>query len=231
MNSRKEWVGMMRISGIGGGQDARTIAMPKTSDSNPELDNLQKQIDEKRKQMQELGKDESLPPEQKQKKRQSLEQEIAELEAQKNQAEMAAKQKERQEAEAKQVRHNDEAYSRSKDGDTALISARGMKAMITAGQAIEMADVTNGVKKSMEGEAGVLESEIKLDQASGADTTRKEQRLHEIEEKTSDLNRQSIADLDEANEELQSERTGAEKSADPTEQEAKENQKTPEASS
>ena len=89
------------IRGIEAGQDTRAIAWQKTNPDNPEVDHLQQQIEEKQKQLQELSKDETLAPEQKQKKRQGLEQEITELEAQKNQAEMAAKQKERQEAEEK----------------------------------------------------------------------------------------------------------------------------------
>ena len=119
---------------------------------------------------------------------------------------MAAKQKEREEAEERLARRNEEAYSWNRDGDTAQISARGMKAMITAGQAIEMADVKSGVKNSLEDEAGILESEIKQDKASGADTAKKEARLNEIQQRTNDLNRKSLDDLDEANEDMQSEK-------------------------
>ena len=118
----------MQISGIGGGQNSQPIRMPNNS-SNPEVDSLQKQIEEKQKRLQELGNNDRLSPEQKQKKRESLQQEITELEAEKHQAEMAAKQKERREAEEKLARQNDESFSRNKDGDTAKISARGMKAL------------------------------------------------------------------------------------------------------
>ncbi|MBR1629874.1 MAG: FlxA-like family protein [Lachnospiraceae bacterium] len=196
----------MKLSGIDGGREAWPIAMPRKNDNNPELEILQKQIDEKRKQLQEIGNEEGLSPEQKQKRRQAIEQEIADLEAQKNQAEMAAKQKEREEAEERLARHNEEAYSRNRDGDTAQISARGMKAMITAGQAIEMADVKSVFKNSLEDEDGIFESEIKQDKSSGVDTTKKEARLNEIQQRTNDLNRKSLDDLDEANEEMQSEK-------------------------
>ena len=49
---------------------------------------------------------------------------------------------------------------------TSQISARGMKAMINADKAIEMAGVKDKVKTSLEGEEGVLESEIKLDEVN-----------------------------------------------------------------
>ena len=192
----------MQISGIGDGQDTRPVMMPQQGTNNPELDSLQRQIEEKQKQLQELGKDDKLSPEQKQKKRQSLEQEIAELEAQKNQVKMAAKQKERKEAEERQAKQNGESYNRNKDGDTSQISARGMKALITAGAAMDMADVKNRVATSLEGEAGVLESEIKLDQGRGGDTTKKEKQLGEINAKADDLNRKTLDDLDKANEEM-----------------------------
>lgn len=192
----------MQISGIGGGNNLRPVMMPKQNNNNPEVDSLQKQIEEKRKQLSELSNNDKLSPEQKQKKRESLQQEITELEAQKNQAEMAAKQKERQEAEEKMARQNDESLSRNEDGDTAKISARGMKALISAGQAMDMADVKNGVRTSLKCEAGILESEIKLDQARGDDTTKKEEQLSKINTKANDLNRQMLDDLDQANDVL-----------------------------
>ena len=192
----------MQISGIGDGQDTRPVMLPQQGTNNPELDSLQRQIEEKQKQLQELGKDDKLSPEQKQKKRQSLEQEIAELEAQKNQVKMAAKQKERKEAEERQVKQSGDSYNRNKDGDTSQISARGMKALITAGATMDMADVKNRVATSLEGEAGVLESEIKLDQGRGGDTAKKEEQLEEINAKADDLNRKTLDDLDKANEEM-----------------------------
>ncbi len=196
----------MQISGIGSGADTRPMIMLRHNSNNPEVDSLQRQIEEKKKQLQEIGKDDRLSPEQIQKRRQSIEQEIAELEAQKNQAEIAAKQKERESAEARQAKNSEDTINRNKDGDTSKISSRGMKALITASQAMEMADVKNGVKTSLEDDAGILESEIKLDQARGVDTTKKEEKLSEINAKASDLNRKTLDDLDKANEEIRSTR-------------------------
>ena len=76
----------MQISGIGGGntEGLRPISMPKSTEINPEVDNLQKQIEAKRKQLSDLQNDDRMSPEQKQKKREEIQQEISELEAQKN---------------------------------------------------------------------------------------------------------------------------------------------------
>ena len=214
-------------------------------------DSLQKQINEKKRQLQELDKDEGLSPEQKAKKRQEIQQEISNLEMQKRQHEMEMKQKKREEqaqaqAEKQEERRTaeqakqqtqrraeeqakqqaqrqageqakmvaqrraaeqaknevpkgtqtetDEPQDRNEkeegkkgdvrhknsDGDTARLSARGMKAMISAAKEMEMANVKEGIQTSLKGEAGVLEAEIKLDGGRGGSTDRKQKRLSQI---------------------------------------------------
>ncbi len=193
----------MQISGIGGGNDVRPISMPKSTGNNPEVDNLQKQIEAKRKQLSDLQNDDRMSPEQKQRKREEIQQEISELEAQKNAAEMAAKQKEREEAQERQAKSSGDSYSRNQDGDTSRISARGMQAMISASQSMEMAEIKGNIRNSFEDEASILETEIKLDEGKGVVSERKQDELADINVKTKTLGQENARDLQRANEEIE----------------------------
>ena len=195
----------MQISGIGGGntEGLRPISMPKSTEINPEVDNLQKQIEAKRKQLSDLQNDDRMSPEQKQKKREEIQQEISELEAQKNAAEMAAKQKEREEAQERQAKSSGDTYSRNQDGDISRISARGMQAMISASKSMEMAELKENIQNSFEDEASILETEIKLDEGKGVVSERKEKELADINVKTKTLGQENARDLQRANEEIE----------------------------
>jgi membrane protein involved in colicin uptake len=65
-----------------------------------------------------------------------------------------------------------------------------------------MAHVQSAVKSRMDGHAGVLDSEIKLDSARGGDTKKKQEELDELQKKASELAETTINTLTTANEDL-----------------------------
>ncbi len=96
------------------------------------------------------------------------------------------------------------------------------KSLISAGASMKQIQLRQSVKKQMDGKAGVLESEIKRDEASGADTTKKKEELAETQKKSEDITNSNIEQMAETNKEMQKARE-----ADAIEQ--KENEKTEEA--
>ena len=74
-----------------------------------------------------------------------------------------------------------------------------MTAMISADSAIKQAKVQGSVATKMEGRSGVLQSEIKMDQAIGGNTQKKEEELAEVEQKAQAAVSSQFSTLADAN--------------------------------
>ena len=77
------------------------------------------------------------------------------------------------------------------------------KSLLSANTAKQIAHVQHVAKKEMDGYAGVLDAEIKLDGARGGDTKKKQEELDETKKKASALEETTINTLTTANEDLQ----------------------------
>ena len=75
-------------------------------------------------------------------------------------------------------------------------------ALLSANTSRQIAHVQSAVKSRMDGHAGVLDSEIKLDSARGGDTKKKQEELDELQKKASELAETTINTLTTANEDL-----------------------------
>jgi membrane protein involved in colicin uptake len=75
-------------------------------------------------------------------------------------------------------------------------------ALLSANTSRQMARVQSAVKSRMDGHAGVLDSEIKLDSARGGDTKKKQEELDELQKKASELAETTINTLTTASEDL-----------------------------
>ncbi len=84
------------------------------------------------------------------------------------------------------------------------ISSIMSQSLISAGNAMKMAEIRQGFKKEMENRADVLNAEIKLDGGRGADTRKKVEELEKTEEKASKGNAEAMNSLREINNELRS---------------------------
>ena len=149
------------------------------------------------------------PPEKKQEKRQELQKEINELNMQLRQHEMEQKVKERE--EKRQAEENplglpenqDMARKDSRPGVELGISAAGMEALISADGARKAADTQGSVAQRMEGKAGVLEVEIKMDAARNGDTSSKQEQLADVTNKAQAAQSAQMSSLQKAGEELE----------------------------
>ena len=74
-----------------------------------------------------------------------------------------------------------------------------MTAMISVGSALKQATIQGNTAKKLEGRAGVLESEIKLDKSRGGDTRAKEEELAELEQAAMKTTSSQMSTLNDAN--------------------------------
>lgn len=161
--------------------------------------NIQKQISNAQKQLQELSSNENMTLEEKMEKRQEIQQQISDLTMQLRQYQ-AEQRKEKQQATGSSMNdmlggtRNTKAENKSNG-----ISKASMTAMISAGTSIKQAKVQGSMATKMEGRAGVLESEIKMDKSRGNDTQKKEEELAKVEQKARDVTSSQISTLADTN--------------------------------
>ena len=75
-------------------------------------------------------------------------------------------------------------------------------ALLSANTSRQIAHVQHATKKQMDGHAGVLDAEIKLDSSRGVDVTKKKEELEETQKKSAELAETTINTLTTANEDL-----------------------------
>lgn len=175
----------MTINGINGANTQMgQVGMNQATDSYSR--SIQKQIANAQKQLQELSSNEDMTLEEKMKKRQEIQQQISDLNMQLRQRQMEQR-KEKQQAKGSSM---DEMLGGSGNTGSAKTGSKGaglsqgsMTAMISADSSMKQAKAQGSVATKMEGRAGVLQSEIKLDKARGTDTLKKEEELADVQQK------------------------------------------------
>lgn len=158
---------------------------------------IQNQIANAQKQLQQLGENKDMTPEEKMKKRQEIQQEINNLNQQLRQHQIE-KRKEQQAKNAPEKQANNNKQKNASDQKAGL-STTSMQAMISANSSIKQAKVQGSTAAQMEGKAGVLKMEIKLDESRGGDTAAKETELAEVEQKAESAANGQLGTLAEAN--------------------------------
>lgn len=73
------------------------------------------------------------------------------------------------------------------------------KSLLSASSAMKQVRAQEGIKKQMEGKAGVLKAEIKQDSGRGGDTAKKEEELAAVEKKATDIGNMQMNQLSEMN--------------------------------
>ncbi|MCI8924696.1 MAG: hypothetical protein HFI45_12005 [Lachnospiraceae bacterium] len=120
------------------------------------------------------------------------------MEMRREAAENAKKQKSQdsgQENPARTGKKADEVKGKQGSG----LSGKRMQAMISADGSMKQAKVSGSAARRMEGKAGVLEAEIKLDSARGGSTEAKEAELAEVKEKAANAASFQLDTLSKAN--------------------------------
>lgn len=191
----------MTINGINGVKpQAGQMGMNQATDSYGR--NLQKQIADAQKELRELSSNEDLSLEDKMKKRQEIQQHISDLNMQLRQHQMEL----RKEAMNRSKEQQDEGSSM--DGmpggsKNKGLSQASMTAVVSADSSLKQAKAQGSVATRMNGRAGVLESEIKLDKVNGGDTRAKEAELTKVEQKAQTATASQLSTLADASKSME----------------------------
>ena len=163
--------------------------------------NIQKQIANAQKRLQELSSKKDMTPEEKMKKRQEIQQEITSLNQQlrQHQIELRKEQQSKGTSMDDMLGGNQNAKQAKQDSKGSGLSQASMQAMISADSSMKQAQVQGGVATEMEGRARVLESELKMDKKGGASTERKEGELASLRQKAVDATASQMSALVDAN--------------------------------
>lgn len=177
------------------------IFMPAAVDSESKA--LQKQIEEKQKELKELSSKENIPLEEKVKQKQQLQQEITQLEAQLRMHQQEVKQQKGQENSKQDLiasGGDKQSLAASMSLSSEGTAMAGMESLLSAHSSLKQAKVQQGVSKDLQANARVLESEIKQDKNLGASVEKKEEQLEDLSQRSSDAMGYAAAALNQANE-------------------------------
>ena len=163
--------------------------------------NIQRQIADAQQKLQDLSSNEELSLEDKMKKRQEIQQEIANLNQQLRQHQM----EQRREQQSQKSSSMDDMIAGTKHTSAKKgtgLSQASMQAIISADTSMKQANVQGSVAAGLKGRAEVLESEIRQDAGKG-NTEKKEQELADIQGKVQSATAQQMSMVARANQEVE----------------------------
>ena len=167
--------------------------------------NIQNQIANAQKQLQELSSNKDMSMEEKMNKRQEIQQQIADLNNQlrQHQIEMRREQQQSKGTSMDDMLGGSNRNASKVGNKSAGLSQASMATIISADSAIACAQQQGGVVTKMEGRAGVLETEIKLDAARGGNVEAKQEELAEVQQKAAQAQSAQMSTLADASKELE----------------------------
>ncbi len=171
----------MTVNGIGGANgnmQAGRSGMKLQKDSVSK--NIQNQIANAQKKLQELSSNENMTIEDKMKKRQEIQQQITDLNQQLRQRQIEQRKEMQQNKSGMDDMPGGRGRASKAGNQGGGLSQASMQAMISADSSMKQARVQGGMATRMEGQARVLESEIKSDKKSGINTEKKEEELADL---------------------------------------------------
>jgi len=193
----------MRIDGING-SNMQNVGVNRQMGTDSVSKNIQNQIANAQKELQELSSNKEMSIEEKMNRRQEIQRQITDLN---NQLRMHQIEMRREQQQSKSTSMDDMLGGTRKVSNTgnqrAGLSQASMQAIISADSAISQVQSSGRVVTKMEGRAGVLEAEIKLDSARGGNVEAKQEELAEVQQKASQAQASQMNVLANANEELE----------------------------
>ena len=181
-------------TGAGNRTNPGSIGMGKPNDAVSK--GIQQQIANAQKRLQEISSDDTLSMEEKMKKRQEIQQEITNLNQQLRQHEMEMRKE--QQAQQRAAKQQSGGVNNAGGRDKG-ISSSSMQSILSADSSMKQAQVQGSQATKMQGRAGVLKTEIKLDAAKGGKTRQKEEELSKLEGKIQAAQTSQISSLSQAN--------------------------------
>lgn len=176
----------MQVTGIASG--AKTPEMKPLRQNNPEENSLQKQIEAKQQELEQLSENKEMDPKQKLEKKKEIEAEIADLNnqlQQKRTERLQGKGSEKTESASEQTRKRD-GFSEESDR---------MNSLLSADRSVKEATELNGMSDKLKGKARVLRTEAKLDAGRGISGEQKIAQASELEHRADRLKNESAKTL------------------------------------
>ena len=188
----------MKINGFNNAGGAQQAAGQAGGPDDSYSRNIRNQIANAQKRLQEISSNQELSTEEKMKKRQEIQQEIANLNQQLRQHQMEQRREQQESRRAERASDSAQEGSEAQSG----FSRAGMAAMISADSSVKQAKVQGSMAKQAEGKAAVLKTEISLDKN---DTTaaRKEKEIAELGERAQRATAGQMSSLADAGKEME----------------------------
>ena len=190
---------------VNAAQSGNTLSIKQNVQSDdPVIKNAESQIEALQKQIQNLAKNEEMDADTKREKRQELMQQISDLKVSIRQRQMELRDKKQQEsmakAEAAKAKKQPESSKEAKQAGA--FTTRGLNAVLSAGNALDISKAQGGLASRLEGRSNVLKNEIELDKARGADISAKSDELSKVSRGAEKAKSNQIGTLGKAVEEL-----------------------------
>ena len=190
---------------VNAAQSGNTLSIKQNVQSDdPVIKNAESQIEALQKQIQNLAKNEEMDADTKREKRQELMQQISDLKVSIRQRQMELRDKKQQEsmakaAAAKEKKQPDSVKEAKQAG---AFTTRGLNAVLSAGNALDISKAQGGLASRLEGRSNVLKTEIELDKARGADISAKSDELSKVSRGAEKAKSNQIGTLGKAVKEL-----------------------------
>ncbi len=165
----------MNITGVKSGQ-AAPQKLTREQSGDFVIKNLQSQISELQKQLQQLSKDDSSDKQALADKRKEIQQQIADLNAQIRQRQAEIRKEKQQPKETSEPKSDTPKQAKNQEGFSLSESSN----LLAASNTLQQSKAVGGVIARSEGRANILKSEIATDKSRGADTTYKEKELSKV---------------------------------------------------
>lgn len=162
------------LSGTGVGQTAGNTGDAFEKD-------IQKQINDLKKQLSEINQNKQLTDKEKQQKRKEISTAISDLNQQLHEHKQAKREEEARQEALQRQEAQEKVEKIEKNPQDASMSTNMMKALIAGEAAEDTAAVYDSVATKLEGKARTLKGEMKRDQELGGDTSGKAQEVAEAE--------------------------------------------------
>ncbi|MCM1055858.1 MAG: FlxA-like family protein [Bacteroides sp.] len=192
----------MNISGIQTQSNTSYQGVSKQQGDDPAIKNAQGQIEELRKQLQQLAENEEMDPKTKTEKKQQIQQQISDLNAQIRQRQ-AELRREKQAAVKDPQRAAEKVEKNNENTKSNGFSKASASALISASNALDNADALESLNKKLSGRARELSAEIETDMKRGADVTAKQSELEKVQKGVKNTRTAHAELLSEADETLE----------------------------
>lgn len=194
----------MQIGGVQGAGGVPDSQPPLTGAEDAVSKNIKRQISEVQKKIQELAQNQDMSLEEKMKKRQEYNQQIADLNMQLRQHEIEVRKEKLQPKEnsMEDMLGGKESRDETREKDSVSISPEGMEAMISADSAKKQSRVYGHVATDLQARIRTLSSEIELDGSRGVDTSAKTGALKDLEERMENAVSKQIGTVSKAADEM-----------------------------